>query len=116
MQPFLHQPWWRDLAVWQQEALELSYHLYQREIDQKTHFPDYAYIIFPAAKAYEGFLKDLFYKMKLIGSSDEESNEKRDFVIPTRYPTAVGQSLCQSAETHHHITIDHPVDRYEYLG
>lgn len=78
MQPFLHQPWWDELSSWQQEALELSHQLYQRELNTQTRFPDYSFIVFPAAKAYEGFLKDLLFKLHLI---DKPTYESRRFRI-----------------------------------
>ena len=38
-------------------------------------FHDYAFVVFPAAKAYEGFLKKLFYDLGLI--SEEQFKGKR---------------------------------------
>ena len=34
------------------------------------NFSDYSYIVFPFAKAYEGFLKKLFLELKLIDKSE----------------------------------------------
>lgn len=36
----------------------------------KNKFHDYSFIVFPAAKAYEGFLKKLFLDLKLITEED----------------------------------------------
>jgi hypothetical protein len=37
---------------------------------KKDHFHDYAFIVFPAAKAYEGFLKNLFFDLHFISQDD----------------------------------------------
>src|SRR3972149_7584009 len=37
---------------------------------KKEGFHDYSFIVFPAAKAYEGFLKKLFLDMGFIGPDD----------------------------------------------
>jgi len=36
----------------------------------KREFDDYSFVVFPAAKAYEGFLKKLLLDMKLISEED----------------------------------------------
>ena len=36
----------------------------------KTKFYDYSFVVFPAAKAYEGFLKKLFLDLKFITEND----------------------------------------------
>lgn len=36
----------------------------------KQRFHDYSFVVFPAAKAYEGFLKKLFLDLKLITDTD----------------------------------------------
>lgn len=33
-------------------------------------FSDYSFVVFPFAKAYEGFLKDMLFKMKLISEKE----------------------------------------------
>ena len=52
-------------------------------------FHDYAFVIFPAAKAYEGFLKTLFHDMGFI--SDEEYFGKR---------FRIGKALNPALENH----------------
>jgi hypothetical protein len=37
---------------------------------KKDRFHDYAFIVFPAAKAYEGFLKNLFFDLHFISQDD----------------------------------------------
>lgn len=52
------------------ELLEQSLLLYEEVKDWKTKFHDYSFVVFPAAKAYEGFLKKIFFDMKLITSEE----------------------------------------------
>ena len=40
------------------------------KISENLNFHDYSFIVFPAAKAYEGFLKKLFLDMGFITSED----------------------------------------------
>jgi len=40
-------------------------------------FHDYSFIVFPAAKAYEGFLKTLFFDLKFISEDDYFGNRFR---------------------------------------
>ncbi len=64
--------WWdyleQDLQLLFEESLELVRRV--RYWDQQFH--DYSFIVFPAAKAYEGFLKQFFLDMGFI--------EKKDFL------------------------------------
>ena len=46
-----------------------------QKLDEKNKFHDWAFIVFPAAKAYEGYLKTLFRDLKFI--SDEDFYGKR---------------------------------------
>lgn len=50
----------------QQRAITLAFELLEREQQAQTQFSDYSFIIFPIAKAYEGFLKLFLYEMGLI--------------------------------------------------
>lgn len=45
--------------------------------DQAYHFKDYSFLVFPFAKAYEGFLKQLFKDTKLISHLDYISDHLR---------------------------------------
>lgn len=60
------EPWYSYIQPTQQRLIELSYHLYDRESNAPGAFDDYAFVVFPMAKAYEGFLKQYFYDSKLI--------------------------------------------------
>lgn len=68
MEDFSKTNWWaymdepmRDLA---RESFELFEQESRRAGEYKWH--DYSFIVFPMAKAYEGFLKKLFYNLELI--------------------------------------------------
>lgn len=71
-------PWWAYLEGNQQELLEESVMLLEREEQAgEPVFHDYAFVVFPAAKAYEGFLKKMFYDLELIGKADFEGDHFR---------------------------------------
>lgn len=71
-------PWWKYLAENQRDLLEQSSILLRREeIEGGSTFHDYAFVVFPAAKAYEGFLKKLFFDLGLIDERQFESNHYR---------------------------------------
>lgn len=63
-------PWWGYLEHDLQESIELSLHLSDRSANWSEKFHDYSFVVFPASKAYEGFLKKLFYDLGLIKKSD----------------------------------------------
>lgn len=44
---------------------------------QKDHISDYSFLVSPIAKAYEGFLKDFFLKIKIIDQFSYESDRFR---------------------------------------
>ena len=49
-----------------QELLKESFLLWEKVGSWKEKFNDYSFVVFPAAKAYEGYLKVLFLKMRFI--------------------------------------------------
>lgn len=63
-------PWWDYLPGDLQESLELSFKLADMSAQWSKRFHDYSFIVFPAAKAYEGFLKKLFLDMGFISDAD----------------------------------------------
>ena len=68
--------WWTYIHEDLRELLQESYLLVEIfERKEELEFHDYAFIVFPAAKAYEGFLKTLFHDLGFI--SDEDFNGKR---------------------------------------
>lgn len=62
--------WWGYLGEDLQELLKASLLLSQKVNDWSEKFDDYAFVVFPAAKAYEGFLKKLFLDMGFITEKD----------------------------------------------
>jgi len=60
--------WWKYLDESMRDLVEESFVLLEREerLQEKLH--DYSFVVFPMAKAYEGFLKKLLLDMKLIDS------------------------------------------------
>lgn len=49
----------------------------QKLLDLNEDFYDYAIVVFPVAKAYEGFLKKLFFQIGAISQSQYESTHWR---------------------------------------
>lgn len=70
--------WWGYLDESCQELLLESILLLEREESDSKGFHDYAFVVFPAAKAYEGFLKKLFLDLDLI---NQEQYSGRHFRI-----------------------------------
>jgi hypothetical protein len=69
--------WWNYLGEDLQKLIATSEFIY-REVESwgvdlpggKKEFHDYSFVVFPAAKAYEGFLKKLFLDLKFITEED----------------------------------------------
>ena len=62
--------WWDYLEEDLQELLKESTLLVARTDTWAQKFHDYSFVVFPAAKAYEGFLKKLFLDMEFITKDD----------------------------------------------
>lgn len=70
--------WWSYLEEGQQEGLADAIALLGRELENKTpNIHDFSFIVFPAAKAYEGFLKKLFFDLGVIGRDEYEGDRFR---------------------------------------
>lgn len=70
--------WWSYLTENQRDLLEQSRILLDREERfGRDTFHDYAFVLFPAAKAYEGFLKKLFYDLRVISKQQYENSHFR---------------------------------------
>ncbi len=67
--------WWKYIHEDLRELLRESLILIEKVGKWEEKFHDYAFIVFPAAKSYEGFLKTLFHDLGMI--SDEEFYGKR---------------------------------------
>ncbi len=69
---------WRYLSQNQKDLLLEGQYLMRDIIkDHAYQFKDYSFLIFPFAKAYEGFLKQLFKDTKLISHLDYISDHLR---------------------------------------
>jgi len=62
--------WWDYLEEDLQELLNESRTLLNKVEKWEEKFHDYAFIVFPTAKAYEGFLKKLFLDLGFITEKD----------------------------------------------
>lgn len=69
--------WWSYLGEDLQKLLETSQFIYKAVESWGVDLPgglkefdDYSFVVFPAAKAYEGFLKKMFLDLKLITEED----------------------------------------------
>lgn len=69
MKNLTRQPWWNYLGKIQQDLIKQSLHLIEEESREREAHSDYSFVVFPAAKAYEGFLKKLFFDLGLISRS-----------------------------------------------
>lgn len=64
---FEKKPWWSYLEANQQRLLiQSAVLLNEEQAKPAVRFKDYSFIVFPAAKAYEGFLKKLFLDLGFI--------------------------------------------------
>lgn len=71
---FKKRPWWSYLNPTQQNLIKQSFLLLEWIKKEKKDLSDYSFIVMPAAKAYEGFLKQLFFDLKLISKRDFEED------------------------------------------
>jgi hypothetical protein len=66
------------LVTDQWQLCELAFELMKREIRSGEQLADYSFVVFPIAKAYEGFLKEYLRTMTLI---DDQTYRSRRFRI-----------------------------------
>lgn len=69
--------WWKYLKEDIRELLNESVLLMQKAEFKNEKFHDYSFVVFPAAKAYEGFLKQLFLDLGFIKEDDFYSKHFR---------------------------------------
>lgn len=69
--------WFVKLDQDQQNLIKLSEFLLEREQMSQAILTDYAFVVFPVAKAYEAFLKQYLYDLQLIPQHTYESNKFR---------------------------------------
>ena len=69
--------WFGQLSPHQQLLVKLSLDLLAREKALNSELSDYAFVIFPMAKAYEGFLKSYIFSLGLIDEKTFKGNRFR---------------------------------------
>jgi hypothetical protein len=83
--------WFLFLEHSQQDLVNEAFVLLSREKQsQETPFHDYSFIVFPLAKAYEGFLKKYFFRLGVITERHYKSSHFRigkslNPDLPSRY-------------------------------
>ncbi len=77
MQDYQQTNWWRYLEEPMQDLVKESYLLLEREEKSKDGLHDYSFVVFPMAKAYEGFLKKLFWDLGLINKAQYQGDRFR---------------------------------------
>ena len=63
-------PWWEYIGSDLQGLLLESELLLTKMTEYQDDFSDFSFVVFPAAKAYEGFLKKLFLDFHFINEED----------------------------------------------
>jgi len=58
--------WFKSLSDKQKQFLEQSFYLLKDVAYKHKEFYDFSFIVMPASKAYEGFVKDFLFAQKLI--------------------------------------------------
>lgn len=69
--------WYKYLDLHQQELVDVSFSLLNKK-DLLADLKDFSFLVFPMSKAYEGFLKKVFYDLDLI---NKETYQGRRFRI-----------------------------------
>ncbi len=67
---FVGQDWYEYLDEPMRDLVDEAYYLLDREQMRVAGLHDYSFVVFPIAKAYEGFLKKFFFDLKLIGERE----------------------------------------------
>lgn len=65
---FEEEGWYQYLDESLRDLVDTSFYLLDREMIRSEDLHDYSFIVFPMAKAYEGFLKKFLYDAGLITS------------------------------------------------
>lgn len=73
----LYSPLYRSLSPDLQGQIRIAVGLYSREQRLGIQFSDYSFIVFPMAKAYEGFLKQYLFQLHLISSETYQDHRFR---------------------------------------
>lgn len=76
-QSFFHTTWYAFLENQGKLLVTQSVELIEREERLHSSFHDYSFIVFPMAKAYEGFLKKFLFESGLIDRNQYEGKQFR---------------------------------------
>ena len=69
---------WNYLSKGQRDLIEQGRYMMKNVVeDSKFTFSDYSFVVFPFAKAYEGFLKQILLDLKFIDERDYVSDHFR---------------------------------------
>lgn len=77
MQEVTQEHWFEQIPERPKKLLTLALDLFQREASLEEKLYDYSFVVFPAAKAFEGFLKHYFFTQGLITKRTYESKRFR---------------------------------------
>lgn len=69
--------WFLYLDHGMQDLVRVAFLLYEREMTMKDGFHDYSFVVFPMAKAYEGFVKKFLYESGIISPRQYRSQHFR---------------------------------------
>lgn len=72
-----NEAWYHFLDEDMRQLADLGMYLLNRERAAEENLVDYSFVVFPMAKAYEGFVKKFLLKSKLISQETYESNHFR---------------------------------------
>ncbi len=74
---FSSENWYSYLTDWQRQLVDTTSKLIKQQENNNDYFVDYSFIVFPMAKAYEGFLKKFFLDLRLISVETYEGRRFR---------------------------------------
>lgn len=69
--------WYQYLGDWQKKLMDVTSQLLDRCQADQNAFADYSFLVFPVAKAYEGFLKKILFDLGLINQDTYEGRRFR---------------------------------------
>ena len=77
MENYQQTNWWKYLDEPMRDLVKTAYLLLEREAKNGDGLHDYSFVVFPMAKAYEGFLKKLFLDLGLISQRQYQGDRFR---------------------------------------
>jgi len=77
LQNFQNKDWFKKLPAGQRDLLLQSLYLFFDMNEHPRKFYDYSFIVMPASKAFEGFVKEFLFKVNLISQKKYEGERFR---------------------------------------